>query len=284
VKKIRPVSFCGLLIIVLLGLDNSVVSFNSSSTAYLEEELNLLWEEHDPAGKDIFLTRVVQRLPEWEELFKEAAVQTDQHWTLLAAISYQESHWNPKAISKTGVRGLMMLTQTTAKEVGISKRTDPKQSVKGGSIYFQNLLEKFPDSTSEIHYFVATLEVGRNKNIEAIAAYKKSIETFDRTQKIVPDYLREAHYKLANLLYQEGQYPESIESFNTAIKLFPDHPHRSWSEFISADALKKIKNNQKATAQLNQLIKSQPKNDLIKKAAQSQLKIMEWEKENANAL
>ena len=78
--------------------------------------------------------------------------------------------------------------------------------------------------------------------------------------------------------------PESIESFNTAIKLFPDHPHRSWSEFISADALKKIKNNPKATAQLNQLIKSQPKNDLIKKAAQSQLKIMEWEKENANAL
>ena len=145
-KKIRPVSFCGLLIIVLLGLDNSVVSFNSNSTAYLEEELNLLWEEHDPAGKDIFLTRITQRLPEWEELFKEAAVQTDQHWTLLAAISYQESHWNPKAISKTGVRGLMMLTQTTAKEVGISKRTDPKQSVKGGSIYFQNLLEKFPDS------------------------------------------------------------------------------------------------------------------------------------------
>ena len=145
-KKIRPVSFCGLLIIVLLGLDYSVVSFNSGSTAYLEEELNLLWEEHDPAGKDIFLTRITQRLPEWEELFKEAAVQTDQHWTLLAAISYQESHWNPKAISKTGVRGLMMLTQTTAKEVGISKRTDPKQSVKGGSVYFQNLLGKFPDS------------------------------------------------------------------------------------------------------------------------------------------
>ena len=145
-KKIRPVSFCGLLIIVLLGLDNSVVSFNTSSTAHLEEELNLLWKEHDPAGRDIFMTRIDQRLPEWEELFKEAAVQTDQHWTLLAAISYQESHWNPKAISKTGVRGLMMLTQTTAKEVGISKRTDPKQSVIGGSIYFQNLLGKFPDS------------------------------------------------------------------------------------------------------------------------------------------
>jgi TolA-binding protein len=149
---------------------------------------------------------------------------------------------------------------------------------------YQNILEKFPKFPSEIHYLMATLEAGRNQNAQAIAAYEKTIDTFDRTQKIIPDYLRDAHYKLANLLYQEGQYPESIESFNTAIKLFPDHPHRSWSEFISADALKKTKNNQKATAQLNQLIKSQSKNALIKKAAQSQLKIMEWEKENANTL
>ena len=145
-NKIRLVSFFGLLVIALLGLDNSVVSFNSNNTIYIEEELNLLWKEQDPAGKEIFVARMNQRLPEWVNLFKEAASQTDQHWTLLAAISYQESHWNPKAISKTGVRGLMMLTQKTAKEVGITKRTDPKQSVMGGSIYFQSLLERFPES------------------------------------------------------------------------------------------------------------------------------------------
>jgi len=145
-NKIRLVSFFGLLVIALLGLDNSVVSFNSNNTVYLEEELNLIWKAQDPAGKEIFVARMNQRLPEWINLFKEAASQTDQHWTLLAAISYQESHWDPKAISKTGVRGLMMLTQTTAKEVGITKRTDPKQSVMGGSIYFQSLLERFPES------------------------------------------------------------------------------------------------------------------------------------------
>ena len=145
-NKIRLVSFFGLLVIALLGLDNSVVSFNSNNTVYLEEELNLIWKEQDPGGKEIFVSRINQRLPEWVNLFKEAASQTDQHWTLLAAISYQESHWDPKAISKTGVRGLMMLTQKTAREVGITKRTDPKQSVMGGSIYFQSLLKRFPES------------------------------------------------------------------------------------------------------------------------------------------
>ena len=149
---------------------------------------------------------------------------------------------------------------------------------------YQNILEKFPKFPSEIHYLVATLEAGRNENLNAIAAYEKTINSFDRTQKIIPDYLRDAHYKLANSLYQEGKYTESIDAFDAAIKLFPEHPNRNWSEFISADALKKIKNNPKATAQFNQLVKSQPENDLIKKAAQSQLKMMEWEKENANAL
>ena len=48
--------------------------------------------------------------------------------------------------------------------------------------------------------------------------------------------------------------------------------------------LKKNKNNQKATDQFNQFIKSQSGNDLMKKAAQSQLKILEWEKETKGAL
>ena len=118
-----------------MGLDNSAVSFNANSAIYLEEEIDILWGEQDPDGQEIFMSRMHQRLPEWEELFKEAANQSGLHWTLLAAISYQESHRDPNAISKTGVRGL-----------GISKRTDPKQSVIGGSIYFNRLLKQFPDS------------------------------------------------------------------------------------------------------------------------------------------
>tara|TARA_B100000686_G_scaffold32725_1_gene34262 strand:- start:37997 stop:38698 length:702 start_codon:yes stop_codon:yes gene_type:complete len=145
-NRFRTISFCGLLVVALLALDNSAVSLNTTSSSYLQEELEVMWNELDPAGKDIFFSQIDNRLPQWKELFKEAAIQTDQHWTLLAAISYQESHWNPKAISKTGVRGMMMLTQTTAKEVGITRRTDPRQSIMGGSIYFQGLLERLPDS------------------------------------------------------------------------------------------------------------------------------------------
>ena len=49
------------------------------------------------------------RLPNYKQLIQEVAAEYQLDWELLAAIAYQESHWNPKATSPTGVRGLMML-------------------------------------------------------------------------------------------------------------------------------------------------------------------------------
>lgn len=181
-NKFRAISFCGLLIVALLGLDNSAVSLNTTNSSYLQEELDIMWNEIDPAGKDIFINQINHKLPRWEKLFREATIQTEQHWTLLAAISYQESHWNPQAISKTGVRGMMMLTQTTAREVGISKRTDPKQSIMGGSIYFQTLLERFPDSIPK-----------QDKLWMSVAAYNLGLSYLKEARKITKSQNRNAN-------------------------------------------------------------------------------------------
>ena len=65
--------------------------------------VDFLWKE-DEAGFSTFLKRADTRLPKYKTHFHEAAQDIYIHWTLIAAISYQESHWNPKAISNTGVR------------------------------------------------------------------------------------------------------------------------------------------------------------------------------------
>jgi len=149
---------------------------------------------------------------------------------------------------------------------------------------YQDILKKFPEDPSEIHYLIAKVEGRRDRTPEAIAAYKKSLDTFVSTQKLVPSYIRDSHYKLGNSLYQSGKFAESIDALSTAIKLFPDHQDKSWSELILADALKKIENDKQATDQLNQLIKSKSGDDLMKKAAELQLKVMEWEKEVEGSL
>jgi membrane-bound lytic murein transglycosylase F len=102
-------------------------------------------ENYEPVGTFNFMQQMRERLPAIRPLFEQAARETGLDWRLLAAVSYQESHWDPDAVSRTGVRGLMMLTRQTARQVGIEDRRDPAQSVSGGARYLVSLMGRLPD-------------------------------------------------------------------------------------------------------------------------------------------
>ncbi len=103
----------------------------------------------NPLDVSRFLLRIKSRLPRYRAWFEEAGRVTGLDWQLLAAMGYQESHWNAKAVSPTGVRGIMMLTRHTAREMGLTDRTDPRQSILGGARYFLKVKEKIPQRIAE---------------------------------------------------------------------------------------------------------------------------------------
>jgi len=92
-----------------------------------------------------FWKHVQDRLSKYRDLFKQAGKETGIDWRLLAAIGYQESHWQAKAKSPTGVRGIMMLTKDTARQQKISNRLDPAQSILGGARHLLWMEERVPD-------------------------------------------------------------------------------------------------------------------------------------------
>ncbi|MCI0509317.1 membrane-bound lytic murein transglycosylase F [Chromohalobacter marismortui] len=100
-------------------------------------------------GASIFIRHTQKRLPKYEDAFKKAARRTGFDWKLLAALGYQESHWKPRATSPTGVRGLMMLTNATAGEVGVSNRLDPEQSIRGGATYLKHVKGRLQEEITE---------------------------------------------------------------------------------------------------------------------------------------
>lgn len=140
----------------------SDTSLRESVSAYFAElhatgELNDLLEryyfaskkEFDYVGSRAFVRHFESRLPEYKAYFLAAGERTDVDWRLLAAMAYQESHWNAAAVSPTGVKGIMMLTTRTAGMLGIEDRTDPEQSIRGGADYFVRVTKKVPERIGE---------------------------------------------------------------------------------------------------------------------------------------
>jgi len=96
--------------------------------------------------------RIKTRLPKYRGLIQKESSKHGFDWRLIAAMVYQESHFDPDAISHTGVRGIMQLTEVTAEEMGVEDRREPSEAIRGGVRYLKKLHKRFdkaqePDRT-----------------------------------------------------------------------------------------------------------------------------------------
>ncbi len=113
----------------------------------------------------VYQLRIQNRLPQYQLLFEKTAKKYGLDWRLLAAMGYQESYWNPKAVSPTGVRGIMMLTKETAKQMGVKDRVDPEQSIDGGARYLRLIMDRMPKTITgpdRLWMALASYNVGYN--------------------------------------------------------------------------------------------------------------------------
>jgi membrane-bound lytic murein transglycosylase F len=137
----------------------------------------------DYVGTRRYQAHIEQRLPQYRDLFIEVANEIGMDWRLLAAIGYQESHWNPDAVSPTGVRGIMMLTKAAAKDLGIKDRDDPEQSIRGGAHYLARMLQRIPERVPEpdrTWLALAAYNVGLGHLEDARILTQKNKGDFDR--------------------------------------------------------------------------------------------------------
>lgn len=157
--------------------------------------------------------RLDSRLPTYRRLFERAAEEHGIPWTILAAQAYQESHWEPKAKSPTGVRGIMMLTLTTADEVGVEDRLDPEQSIEGGARYLANLMGRLPEEIPErdrIWFALMAYNVGMGHLYDARALARrlgKDPNSLIDMQEVLPLLSRKEYYKTLRYGYARGTEP-----------------------------------------------------------------------------
>ncbi len=135
--------FLALVLILTIGGCGQNIQV-SEETFSCEENANNIYKDSSLNNfeKSKFNNLLNEKFVLYEDLFKKAAQDNGLEWELLAAISFQESQWDPRAKSNMGVRGMMMVTLETAAIVGVKNRLDPEQSINGGSKYIASLVEK----------------------------------------------------------------------------------------------------------------------------------------------
>ncbi len=177
----------------------------------------------DRVGMFQFLEQVRKRLPPLLPVFQDVANAHGMDWRLLAAIGYQESHWNPEAASYTGVRGIMMLTRRTAAQLGLTDRLDPEQSIEGGARYFLQLHSRIPKRIEEpdrTWMALAAYNMGMSHLEDARVLTQKrggSPDSWDDVNKNLDLLSQEKWYRDLRFGYARGfearQYVENIRSY-----------------------------------------------------------------------
>ena len=176
----------------------------------------------------MFYKRMKTRLPKYQKYFEEAGRRYGIPWTLLASISYQESHWNPKAKSFTGVKGLMMLTRHTAKLLGVKNRLNPRESIIGGTRHIKQMLKFVPkevEGENRLKFALAAYNIGMGHLLDARRLAKKlglNQNVWSDLKIALPLLAQKKYYRHLKFGYARGgepvKYVEAIFNYRNILE------------------------------------------------------------------
>ena len=172
----------------------------------------------DAYSQQHFQKTLTEKLPNYQSSFKAQAQNYNHDWELLVAMGYQESHLDASAVSPTGVRGIMMLTNVTAKEMGVADRVDPYQSIGGGARYLKQVKADFADvpKRDRVWFALAGYNMGPNA-VKRIQRKLRAQDIDDKSWANVYSYMSEN--KADNSRYgQAMHYVSNIRSYLETIK------------------------------------------------------------------
>ncbi|RTR01165.1 membrane-bound lytic murein transglycosylase MltF [Halomonas nitroreducens] len=157
--------------------------------------------------------RIDERLPRFLDLFLAAEAKTGMPADLLAALAYQESHWDPEAVSPTGVRGIMMLTRNTAASLGVANRLDPAAAIDGGARYLADRHRRLPESIPEpdrTYLALASYNLGRGHLLDARELARelgKNPDSWADMKEVLPLKADRRYYPRTRYGYARGYEP-----------------------------------------------------------------------------
>lgn len=126
--------------------------------------------------------RRVHRAAPFDRIVQKAAQETGLPASLIKAVIFAESRFNPREVSAAGACGLMQLMPRTAKRFGVTNIFDPEQNVMAGSKHLRYLMKRF---SNNIPLALAAYNAGEGPVLKY-----KGIPPFAETQYYVPKVMQ----------------------------------------------------------------------------------------------
>jgi membrane-bound lytic murein transglycosylase F len=174
------------------------------------------------------------RLPELRPLFEQAAASQSLDWRLLAAVGYQESHWDDHAVSGDGAAGIMMLTAATAKAMGVADRRNSQQNITGGAAYFAQVLQMIPAHVAEpdrswLALAAYNVGYGHLEDARILAQTQgKNPDSWADVRQYLPWLAQERWYQQARRGYARGWEPvhfvDEVRGFLAVLEWYGTDP------------------------------------------------------------
>lgn len=178
-----------------------------------------------------FQEMITERLPRFRSWFEQASAETGLDWRLLAAVSYQESKWDPQAVSEDGARGVMMLMADTAAQLGVKDRTNAEQSIFAGARYLAEVRAEIPEHIPEpdrTWFTIAAYNAGFGHIEDArvlAASLGKNSDSWAVVRDQLPLLQEERWYDKAKHGYARGWEPvqmvDRVQRFLTLLEWQP---------------------------------------------------------------
>ncbi|MBR1386978.1 MAG: transglycosylase SLT domain-containing protein [Alloprevotella sp.] len=124
-----------------------------------------------------YLSREKGIISIYDQQFKKAAQSIGWDWRLIASQCYQESGFDPNAVSSAGARGLMQIMPMTAKHLGLSRIEDPNENIAAAARYLAEINQNFSqirDAQERVRFVLASYNGGIGHIRDAQALAKKN--------------------------------------------------------------------------------------------------------------
>ncbi|MCF8224365.1 MAG: transporter substrate-binding domain-containing protein [Bacteroidales bacterium] len=170
------------------------------------------------------------KISRFDDVVKRESERIGWDWRLVSSMIYQESRFNPNAISWAGAFGLMQLMPATAGRFGVSRKSSPESQIRAGVSFIKWLDKRFQDEiidpNERAKFVLAAYNVGKGHVDDArrlAEKYGDDPDVWDDSvekwllNKSEPQYFRDPVVKYG--------YARGIETTNYVVQVLDRYEH-----------------------------------------------------------